>query len=49
MSDSKGKGAKEMAELTNTDDIKADADTLSIKLHEIASMKYILGFNDEAV
>ena len=36
-----------MAELTNTNDIKAASDTLSIKLHEIESMKYILGLNDE--
>ena len=47
MSDNKGKGAKEMAELTNTSDIKINNDTLSIKLHEIESMKYILGLENE--
>ena len=47
MSDSKGKGVKEMAELTNTSDIKINTDALSNKLNEIESLKYILGLNDE--
>ncbi len=47
MSDSKGKGAKEMAELTNTSDIKINTDALSNKLNEIESLKYILGLNDK--
>ena len=47
MSDSKGKGAKEMAEFTQTNDIKINTDALSNKLNEIESMKYILGLNDE--
>ena len=47
MSDSKGKGVKEMAEFTQTNDIKINTDALSNKLNEIESMKYILGLNDE--
>ena len=47
MSDNKGKGAKEMAELTNANDVKLDTDTLSNQLLKIESMKYILGLDDE--
>jgi len=47
MSDNKGKGAKRMANFTDTSDIKVNADMLSNQLQNIESMKYILGFEDE--